>query len=181
MRALIAGVTTIVSTNTTEFNPLKDWGGWGVFTGKYDLGNPIWRAKHGKEFVFKLEGTFNKNLWEFGEDAQEIFDQKDNPEGSEAGAIKSDGGSSSYYDIEVPRWLVTALVERRGEGKCFIKTEEINEILGNDFNYSTMFKSMVRAISIEGGVGKQGNTHGYECNKIRYYADRAEEKFLRKE
>ena len=94
-------------------------------------------------------------------------------------AIKSDGGSSSYYDIEVPHWLLEKLLDRNAEGKCFIKTEEINEILGNDFNYSTIFKSMVRAISIENGVGKAGNTHGYECNKIRYYTDRVEEKFNR--
>lgn len=95
------------------------------------------------------------------------------------GAIKSDGGSSSYYDIEVPQWLLEKLINRNKEGKCFIKTEEINEILGNDFNYSTIFKSMVRAISIENGVGKAGNTHQYECNKMRYYTDRVEEKFNR--
>ncbi|UZV41263.1 hypothetical protein vBVpaMR16F_197 [Vibrio phage vB_VpaM_R16F] len=96
------------------------------------------------------------------------------------GAIKSDGGSSSYYDIEVPVWLLELLNSRYNEGKCYIKTEEINEILGNDFNYSTIFKSMVRAISIENGVGKAGNTHRYECNKMRYYTDRVEESFNRK-
>jgi hypothetical protein len=96
------------------------------------------------------------------------------------GAIKSDGGSSSYYDIEVPQWLLELLINRSSDGKCFIKTEEINEILGNDFNYSTIFKSMVRAISIENGVGKAGNTHNYECNKMRYYTDRVEESFNRK-
>ena len=95
------------------------------------------------------------------------------------GAIKSDGGSSSYYDIEVPEWLLELLCSRSGEGKCYIKTEEINEILGNDFNYSTIFKSMVRAISIENGVGKAGNTHGYECNKIRYYTYRVEDSYKR--
>ncbi|AGH32255.1 hypothetical protein VPHG_00192 [Vibrio phage 11895-B1] len=97
------------------------------------------------------------------------------------GSIKSDGGSSSYYDIEVPKWLLELLNSRYDEGKCYIKTEEINEILGNDFNYSTIFKSMVRAISIENGVGKAGNTHSYECNKMRYYTDRVEDKFSRRE
>lgn len=95
------------------------------------------------------------------------------------GAIKSDGGSSSYYDIGVPKWLLEKLIDRDNKGNCFIKTEEINEILGNDFNYSTVFKSMVRAISIENGVGKAGNSHNYECNKVRYYIDRVEEKFNR--
>lgn len=95
-------------------------------------------------------------------------------------AIKSDGGSSSYYDIEVPEWLLELLNSRYNDGKCYIKTEEINEILGNDFNYSTIFKSMVRAISIENGIGKAGNTHSYECNKMRYYTDRVEESFSRR-
>lgn len=98
---------------------------------------------------------------------------------TQEGPIKSDGGSSSYYDIEVPSWLLEILNQRSADGKCFIKTEEVNEILGNDFNYATMFKSMVRAISIENGVGKEGNTHQYECNKVRYYIDRVEEKFSR--
>jgi hypothetical protein len=97
------------------------------------------------------------------------------------GTIKSDGGSSSYYDIKVPEWLLDLLVSRYNVGKCFIKTEEINEILGNDFNYATIFKSMVRAISIENNAGKAGNTHGYECNKIRYYTDRVEDSLNRKE
>lgn len=90
-------------------------------------------------------------------------------------AIKSDGGSSSYYDIKVPAWLLELLNERQNEGACFIKTEEINTMLGNDFNHSTIFKSLVRAIGIENGGGKAGNSHEYECNKIRYYADRMQE------
>lgn len=94
-------------------------------------------------------------------------------------AIKSDGGSSTYYDITVPKWLLDVLTARESEGKCYIKTEEINEILGNNFNYATIFKSMVRAISIENGVGKAGNSHEYECNKMRYYTDRVSEAYAR--
>lgn len=95
--------------------------------------------------------------------------------------IKSTGGSSTYYDINVPEWLVKLLVERNESGNCFIKTEEINNLLGNDFNYGTLFKSLVRAHSIEQGVGKAGNNMSYECNKIRYYTDRIEEKWGRKQ
>lgn len=94
-------------------------------------------------------------------------------------AIKSDGGTSRYYDIKVPEWLLEILIERNRCGECFIKTEEVNGILGNDFNYATIFKSMVRAISIENGVGKEGNTHDYECNKMRYYTDRVAEAYAR--
>ncbi len=122
--------------------------------------------------------SFEPTTWEHV-DVYLVEDVEITEEVTPQGAIKSDGGSSSYYDIEVPEWLLQTLNQRNGDGKCFIKTEEVNEILGNDFNYATIFKSMVRAISIEHGVGKKGNTHQYECNKVRYYIDRVEEKFSR--
>lgn len=132
-------------------------------------------------FSIKCEDTilsFGESDW----DSTKVYLIEEVPTTEEVatqGAVKSDGGSSSYYDIEVPAWLLQALNHRKEDGKCFIKTEEINEILGNDFNYATIFKSMVRALSIESGVGKAGNTHQYECNKVRYYIDRVEEKFSR--
>lgn len=86
--------------------------------------------------------------------------------------IKSDGTSSSYYDIDLPEWLVEKLIDRAASGHCFIKTEELNEIFGNDFNRGTLFKSFVRAFKITLGCGKAGNDMRYEVNKIKYYADK---------
>lgn len=91
----------------------------------------------------------------------------------EKGPIKSDGGSSSYYDLELPAWLLYTLNERQKEGKCYIKTEEmIAAFFGNDFSFGTLLKSLVRAWGIKIGAGKAGNDMKYETGKIRYYADK---------
>lgn len=89
------------------------------------------------------------------------------------GPIKSDGGSSSYYDLPVAEWLLYTLNERQKEGKCYIKTEEmISAFFGNDFSFGTLLKSLVRAWGIKIGAGKAGNDMKYETGKIRYYADK---------
>ena len=89
------------------------------------------------------------------------------------GPIKSDGGSSSYYDLPVSEWLLYTLNERQKEGKCYIKTEEmISAFFGNDFSFGTLLKSLVRAWGIKIGAGKAGNDMKYETGKIRYYADK---------
>lgn len=86
------------------------------------------------------------------------------------GAIKSDGGSSSYYDIQIPDWLIDLIVERG-----YVKTEELIEVMGDSFNQGTILKSLVRLNSLLNGVGKAGNSVEYECNKIIYYANRIKE------
>lgn len=89
------------------------------------------------------------------------------------GPIKSDGGSSSYYDLNIPEWLLYTLNERQKEGKCYIKTEEmISAFFGNDFSFGTALKSLVRAWGIKIGAGKAGNDMKYETGKIHYYADK---------
>lgn len=92
---------------------------------------------------------------------------------AEKGPIKSDGGSSSYYDLVLPEWLLYTLIERQKEGKCYIKTEEmISAFFGNDFSFGTLLKSLVRAWGIKKGAGKAGNDMKYETSKIHYYADK---------
>lgn len=92
-------------------------------------------------------------------------------------AVKSDGGSSSYYDLELPEWVVDKILERKtAEGKFYIKTEECCEIFfGNDFDYSNQFKSSVRSYGTEQGFGKSGNDVTYEQNKIIYSANKIKE------
>lgn len=89
--------------------------------------------------------------------------------------IKSDGGSSSYYDIQIPDWLFDKIYERRYSENCYIKTEELIEVMGDSFNQGTILKSLVRLNSLLNGVGKEGNSVDYECNKIIYYANRIKE------
>lgn len=96
-----------------------------------------------------------------------------NGDSESTGPIKSDGGSSSYYDLPVSEWLLYTLNERQKEGKCYIKTEEmISAFFGNDFSFGTLLKSLVRAWGIKIGAGKAGNDMKYETGKIRYYADK---------
>lgn len=91
--------------------------------------------------------------------------------------IKSDGGSSSYYDITLPQWLIDNIIQRLDEGSAYIKTEELTEVaFGNDFNFGTGFKSMVRAYGVTQGAGKAGNDLNYECNKVIYYANKIKER-----
>lgn len=84
--------------------------------------------------------------------------------------IKSDGGSSSYYDIQLPDWLIDMIIERR-----YIKTEELIEVLGDSFNQGNIMKCLIRLNGLLKGGGKQGNSVDYECNKIAYYANRIKE------
>jgi hypothetical protein len=91
-------------------------------------------------------------------------------------AIKSDGLSSSYYDLELPDWLLAKIDERKAEGKAYVKTEELIEaIFDNDFSFGTLFKSTVRAFQTTKGQGKEGNELEYECNKVRYYSNRIQD------
>lgn len=87
--------------------------------------------------------------------------------------IQSDGGSSSYYDLTIPDELLNKILERKEEGKAYIKTEEIiRYCFGNDFDKGNLFKSLVRIHSAELGFGKAGNSIEYDCNKIHYSADK---------
>ena len=87
--------------------------------------------------------------------------------------IQSDGGSSSYYDLPIPEELLNKILERKEEGKAYIKTEEIiRYYFGNDFDKGNLFKSLVRIHSAELGFGKAGNSIEYDCNKIHYSADK---------
>lgn len=90
--------------------------------------------------------------------------------------LKSDGGSSLYYDLPIPQKLLDTLIERSEQGYCFIKTEEIiQHCFDNDFSFGTALKSLVRAKGVIQGAGKAGNSLDYECNKVVYYAEQIRE------
>lgn len=93
-----------------------------------------------------------------------------------SGAIKSDGGSSSYYDISIPDWLFDKIYERRYSENCYIKTEELIEVLGSDFDEGNILKCLVRINSLKKGKGKEGNDVTYDSNKIIYSAGRLKER-----
>ena len=85
--------------------------------------------------------------------------------------IKSDGKSSSYYDINLSEKTKKFITENG-----YVKTEHlIYDIFGNDFDFGNVFKSLVRAYGITQGAGKLGNTVEYEINKVIYSANKIEE------
>jgi len=97
------------------------------------------------------------------------------------GAVASDGGSSSYYDISLPQWLVDKINERQKDGKAFVKTEELIEVaFANDFDASNIFKSLIRAWGAFNGAGKKGNSVDYDLNKMNYSTEKLRSRNQRK-
>lgn len=94
-----------------------------------------------------------------------------------SGKVKSNGGSSSYYDLPISDDLLQVLNSRKEDGQCFVKTEElIDELFDGLFNQGTLFKSFVRAHLQTRGEGKAGNDLNYEINKVIYYANKIKDK-----
>lgn len=91
-------------------------------------------------------------------------------------AIRSDGGSSKYYDIPLPEWLLDNINDRASVGNAYIKTEELIEVIGSDFDIGNILKCLVRINSLKSGVGKAGNSVDYDANKIIYSAQRLKER-----
>lgn len=167
-----------------------------VITGKYEYQGLYAGSEHDVEDTVYIGGIekllysfkVNGKLWKLYEDeCEELFpapneklmdvintDLKKSP-------VKSDGGSSSYYDIDIPAWLLHSLNERQKEGKCYIKTEELIECgFSSDFDAGNIFKSLVRAWGALNGAGKAGNGVDYECNKIVYSANKLKQRNQRK-
>ena len=84
-------------------------------------------------------------------DPQGKLIQTDNP----SPKVKSDGGSSSYYTLDI--------------NGTKVETEDIiRDVFGNDFDFGNAFKSLVRAYLETQGKGKEGNDLAYELKKIEY-------------
>jgi hypothetical protein len=85
--------------------------------------------------------------------------------------IVSDGKSSSYYDLKLNQKTIDFILK-----SGYIKTEHlIYDLFGNDFDYGTVFKSLVRSYGCINGAGKKGNSLDYELNKVEYYVNRIRE------
>ncbi|MNL43671.1 hypothetical protein D3C87_1661950 [compost metagenome] len=135
---------------------------------------------------------FQTGLWELQEDIRFKSDEPCNEEDDEdlaadfadgqTGAITSDGRSSTYYDIDLPDWLIARIFERFEAGRTYIKTEELIEVAFNDdFDAGNAFKSLVRLWGAFNGAGKAGNSVSYEKNKIEYSVGKLEQRYDRKE
>jgi len=76
--------------------------------------------------------------------------------------IKSDGGSSDYYKIKLPK----SILKDNGDDTVTIEVGDvIRYALNNDFNLGNIFKAMVR------WGKKDGIDYEYDRNKIVYFTD----------
>lgn len=148
----------------------------------------------GKEHVAKdytqaeIDKLFSNGTWIKLEDKGNESDTAITEQGTPitalkpGGAIASDGGSSSYYDIGLPQWLVDKIVERQEAGRAYVKTEELIEVaFTNDFDASNIFKSLVRAWGAFNGAGKKGNSVDYDLNKMIYSTEKIRQRSTRKQ
>lgn len=95
--------------------------------------------------------------------------------------IKSDGGSSKYYDIPLPEWLTDELLSRIEAGNPYIKVEELIAVeFGNSFDFGNAYKSLHRAYQATLGGGKEGNTVDYDLRKVEYSVNKIREEDKRK-
>jgi len=140
----------------------------------------IFSADKGPNWDYMVQSVKDQAVEYFNEDELELLSaakEEAQPVVTQtAGPIKSDGGSSSYYDLPVPEWLLSELFDREiaTEGKPYIKTEEIiAAFFGNDFDLGNVVKCLVRVKGLQDKTGgKAGNSVDYECNKMKYSVEK---------
>ncbi len=78
---------------------------------------------------------------------------------------QTDGGSASYYQFDVPKYIMDSISETGT-----IEVRHVCRImLGNDFDKSNIFKALVR-------VGKKaGVDPAYDLNKCKFFLECIEE------
>ena len=84
--------------------------------------------------------------------------------------IKSDGGSTSYYQLDVP----DRVVEQIRDGDIFptIETGDVIEMLvDNDFDMGNIIKALRRINEAKKGKGKAGTDIAYDIKKCHYFLD----------
>lgn len=80
--------------------------------------------------------------------------------------VKSDGGSSSYYELTI--------TNKAGETIKVETGDVIRAIVGNDFDFGNIIKAARRMYLATQGMGKEGTDLSYDANKIRYFLSEIE-------
>lgn len=78
--------------------------------------------------------------------------------------IKSDGGSSDYYKLEIVN-------RKTGETFSCEMGDIIYSVYGNDFDMGNIAKAMRRIHCDRNGVGKEGADSLYDANKVAWFAE----------
>jgi len=97
-----------------------------------------------------------------------LLEDTPSPEPSPAtiAPVKSDGGSSSYYELEVA-------------GNKIETHQVISDVFGNDFDLGNTFKALVRIQASLNGGGKAGTSIEYDLNKIIYTCNKLKDKYVK--
>lgn len=80
--------------------------------------------------------------------------------------VKSDGGSSSYYELTI--------TNKAGESIKCETGDVIRALVGNDFDFGNCVKALRRMYLATLGKGKEGTDIPYDCNKVRYFLSEIE-------
>lgn len=99
-----------------------------------------------------------------GVDRDDITPQE--VQGSSLNKIKSDGGSSSYYELTI--------TNKAGESIKCETGDVIRALVGNDFDFGNCVKALRRMYLATLGMGKEGIDIPYDCNKVRYFLSEIE-------
>lgn len=78
---------------------------------------------------------------------------------------QTDGGSASYYQFDIPQWMLDSWNET---GKMEVR-HVCRIMLENDFDKSNIFKALVRL------GNKAGVDVGYDINKCHFFLNCIEE------
>ena len=86
--------------------------------------------------------------------------------------VKSDGGSSKYYELPVPQYLLNKLAqqERDCEQPSIETGDVIKMLVNNDFDAGNIIKALRRIYMAKNGLGKKGTDIEYDLKKIEYFA-----------
>ena len=84
--------------------------------------------------------------------------------------IKSDGGSTAYYQLDIPDRIVRQI--REGDLCPTMETGDVIEMLvDNDFDMGNIIKALRRINEAKKGKGKAGTDIAYDIKKCHYFLD----------
>lgn len=81
--------------------------------------------------------------------------------------IKSDGGSSSYYNTKLPKHVIDQIVET---GSIEMK-DILRYVFDNNADAFNIVKAQKRICESLKGKGKEGASALYDANKIKFFAE----------
>ncbi len=90
-----------------------------------------------------------------------------------ANPVKSDGGSSSYYQLKM-KLLGSAVSNIAGSSNVNVDVETgdiIRALVDNDFDLGNVIKACRRIHQAKKGEGKAGTDVEYDLKKIKYFLD----------